>query len=98
MHNLLMGGRVSHLENIHIVQPPPPSGLSTFSKLIIFTLRNFFYPHAATPPPRLSTFGDPPPPYPQKVDNLPFFFKTLPLVLGHVATKTLALNQFWFRE
>ena len=49
--------------------PPPPLGLSTFLKLIIFTLRNFFilaYPHLAIPP------------YQQNVDDLLCFFATLP--------------------
>ena len=40
--------------------PPPLLGLSIFFKLIIFTLRIFFYPHARTPH-CLSTIEDPPP-------------------------------------
>ena len=35
---------------IHIVWPPF-LGLSTFGKLIIFTIRTFFYPYAMPPPP-----------------------------------------------
>ena len=37
----LKSAKISQNNLIHIVRPPP-SGLSTFSKLIIFTLRNFF--------------------------------------------------------
>ena len=37
----LKSAKISQNNLIHIVRPAPPSGLSTFSKLIIFTLRNF---------------------------------------------------------
>ena len=53
---------------------PPPFRLPTFWKLVKLTFRGFLNPPGGPPPPshRLSTFEDPP--YPQKMDNLPFFW------------------------
>ena len=45
---------------IHIVQPHPLR-LIHIIKINNIHIKEFFYPHAAAPPPRLSTFGDPPP-------------------------------------
>ena len=62
---------------------PPPLGLIHIFKINNIHIKEFCYPHAATPPPpRLSTFGDPPP-YPQNVDIWPFFifiFEPFPYV------------------
>ena len=53
----------------------PPPGLIHIFKINNIHIKELFYPHAATPPTsRSSTFSDPPSPYQQKVDNLPYFF------------------------
>ena len=46
-----------------------------FFKINNIHIKEFFYPHAANPPPLAYPLSVTPPPYPPKVDNLPFFLK-----------------------